>query len=133
MSRAASTGARNTWLLALFILVGTGGAMYWLKGDGAQDAQTSRPEAAPQEEVIDVTPLVPHGRIVSASWNGAGTARAGSEDSARSVLDQVDWSTFGEDAERKTRFKESLEETVKDVDGLGVYVAPEIKDEDDKK
>lgn len=121
----------NTWLMAVLVVAGTAGAMLWIgKGDPEQGPQSSGPGAA-AEEPIEVEPIVPHGRIVSASWHSEDAQRRGEVDPTQSVLDQVDWDKFGEDGERKKRLEESLRDTVKDVDGLGVYVAPPSDDKDD--
>jgi hypothetical protein len=62
-----------------------------------------------------------------ASWHSAEQARdddRAAEDEAAagtdSVLDKVEW---GEDEGRRD-YDKSVEQTVKDIDGLGVYIAP---------
>lgn len=119
----------HPWMLGLVVIAATGVALLLLRGKGGEPdgAQASRAPAAPEAEVLEVAPVAGHGRIVSASWrtdNEAGE-RPHEDDAAASLFRDVDLSSVGEEAERRKSFEESLGETAKDLQGLGVYVAPE--------
>jgi hypothetical protein len=115
-------GKGRAALLALLVISAVAGAIHFWGG--------SREEPAPKEfvddDVVEVAPLVPASRMSGASWRSAEQVREdrAAEDEAsagtESVLDQVQW---GEDDDSRA-YDRSVEETVKDIDGLGVYVAP---------
>jgi hypothetical protein len=110
-------------LLALLVIAAVAGAIHFTGG----------PEEAPaakeyvDDDVVEVAPLVPASRMSGASWRSAEQVREdrAAEDEAdveggESVLDTVQW---GEDEESRA-YDKSVEETVREIDGLGVYVAP---------
>ncbi|MFI5403204.1 MAG: hypothetical protein ACHQ1G_09725 [Planctomycetota bacterium] len=117
-------GKGRAGLLALLVIAGIAGAIHFSGG--------SRDEPAPKEYVdddtVEVAPLVPASRMSGASWRSEEQVRDDREAEAEaeaavggeSVLDKVEWS---EDDESRA-YDKSVEETVREIDGLGVYVAP---------
>jgi hypothetical protein len=117
------TGKTRTALLALLVIAGVAGAIHFAGGSD----EKAPPKEYVDDDVVEVAPLVPAGRLSGASWRSAEQIREdrAAEDEAdggagESILDQVEW-----DSDTKDRaYDKSVEETVKDIDGLGVYVAP---------
>ncbi len=115
-------GKGRAALLALLVVAGIAGAIHFAGG--------SKDEPAPKEyvddDVVEVAPLVPASRMSGVSWRSSEQVREDreAEDEAavggESVLDQVQW---GED-DASRAYDKSVEETVREIDGLGVYVAP---------
>ena len=124
------------WLLATFVVVLTAGVMVFISrssDDSDQPKGANAQRAAEQdEEVLEVQPLIPRGRIVAASWREGGTQapRADAAVVDSSVLDGAKLDPFGESGEMARKKKESLRRTIDRIHGLGVYVAP--ADDDDK-
>ncbi|MCK6461632.1 MAG: hypothetical protein L6Q95_17255 [Planctomycetes bacterium] len=115
------TGKTRTALLALLVIAGVAGAIHFLGGSEEKPA----PKEFVDDDVVEVAPLVPASRMSGASWRSAEQARddraaeeEAADDAGESVLEQVEW----DDEDRA--YDKSVEETVKDIDGLGVYVAP---------
>jgi hypothetical protein len=117
------TGKSRTALLALLVIAGVAGAIHFMGGSD---------EKAPQKEfvdddVVEVAPLVPASRMSGASWRSAEQVREDraaeeeetADESGESILNLVE----GDDGEGRA-YDKSVEDTVKDIDGLGVYVAP---------
>lgn len=116
-------GRSRAALLALLIIAGVAGAIHFAGRSG--DAPPAAREYV-DDDVVEVAPLVPANRMSGASWHSAEQARddgAAEDEQAgggESVLDKVEW---GEDEARRG-YDKSVEETVKEIDGLGVYIAP---------
>jgi hypothetical protein len=115
------TGKTRTALLALLVIAGVAGAIHFLGGSEEKPA----PKEFVDDDVVEVAPLVPASRMSGASWRSAEQVREdraaedeAADEAGESVLDQVEW----DDEDRA--YDKSVEETVKDIDGLGVYVAP---------
>jgi len=128
-------GKSRALLLGVLVVLATIGVISTLGGDDAPDENVTTPEAV-DEAVVEVTPLLPSKAITAASWHdednsrqAAADAAAADEGESTSLLDGVD---FGDDKSR--RYEKSVEKTVSDIQGLGVYVAPETDvDEPEKK
>ena len=125
--------ARGFWLLATLVVAATVGAMVWVGGkDDDANRATEKADAEADQEVLEVQPLIPSGKITSASWRGKAAAVEEDEvEPEKSMLDgELD--PFG-DRERKAKAKaeENLKKTIDKIHGLGVYVAP-AKEDDDK-
>jgi len=123
---------RRALLLAILVVVITGAVIFLLSG-----GESKQPAEAVEVDdgVVEVSPVLPTGNISSASWRSAEQRRADleaeqAEDTGTtSILDQVKW---GED-EKQRRYDKSVEKTVHDIQGLGIYVAPLEDGEKDKK
>lgn len=115
-------GKGRAALLALLVIAAVFGAIHFT--GGAEEAPA--PKEFVDDDVVEVAPLVPASRMSGASWRSAEQVREdrAAEDEAdlegESVLDKVEW---GEDDESRA-YDKSVEETVREIDGLGVYVAP---------
>ena len=115
-------GKGRAALLALLVIAAVAGAIHFTGGADEEPA----PKEFVDDDVVEVAPLVPASRMSGASWRSAEQVREdrAAEDEAaeegESVLDTVEW---GEDEESRT-YDKSVEETVREIDGLGVYVAP---------
>ena len=116
------TGKTRTALLALLVIAGVTGAIHFLDGSD----EKAPPKEFVDDDVVEVAPLVPASRMSGASWRSAEQVRedrAAEDDAAgetgESILDLVG----GDDGEGRA-YDQSVERTVKDIDGLGVYVAP---------
>ncbi len=115
------TGKSRTVLLGLLVIAGVAGAIHFLGGSETKPV----PKEFVDDDVVEVAPLVPASRMSGASWRSAEQVRqdrAAEEEEAagESVFDQVEWD---ENSEGRA-YDKSVEETVRDIDGLGVYVAP---------
>lgn len=81
-------------------------------------------------DIVDVGSVVRRGTIGSASWRKGGAMAEDAEDeSAEPESDP--WDLFGDKARKRERAETDLRETVKDVNGLGIYVAPADEDGDE--
>lgn len=114
-------GRGRAVLLALLVIAGVAGAIHFVGGSGDAPA----PREYVDDDVVEVAPLVPASRMTGASWRSAKQVRqdraAEDEDApGESVLDQVQWG----DDDVSRAYDKSVEDTVRDIDGLGVYVAP---------
>lgn len=115
-------GKGRAALLALLVIASLAGAIHFMSGADEEPA----PKEFVDDDVVEVAPLVPASRMSGASWRSAEQVREdrAAEDAAaeegESVLDTVEW---GEDEESRA-YDKSVEETVREIDGLGVYVAP---------
>jgi hypothetical protein len=116
------TGKSRTALLALLVIAGVAGAIHFLGGSD----EKAPPKEFVDDDVVEVAPLVPASRMSGASWRSAEQAREdlaaeeeAADESGESILDLVE----GDDGEAAA-YDKSVEDTVKDIDGLGVYVAP---------
>ena len=124
------------WLLAAFVVVLTAGVMVFISRNSDDSDQPKGANALKalehDDEVLEVQPLIPTGRIVTASWREGGTQapRADAEVVDDSLLDGAKLDPFGEDSELARKKQESLRKTIDRIHGLGVYVAP--ADDDDK-
>jgi len=120
--QATGTGKSRTILLALFVVAFVAGGIHLL---GSSEEKTA-PKEYIDDDVVEVQPLVPASHMSGASWRSADQVRddrAADEeasDAGESVFDHVQW---GEDDEERA-YDKSIENTVKDIDGLGIYVAP---------
>jgi hypothetical protein len=120
-------GNRKTLLWAALIVVATGGTIVFL-GRGGEEPETE-PSLVVQEEeeVLELAPVLPEGAITDASWRSgkqrARDARA-DEGESGSILDGVTW----HEDEKRDRYDKSVERTMEDIRGLGIYVEqPEDK------
>ncbi len=120
-------GQSKAVLLALLVVVAIG-AVFVMGRDNEDQSSQEQVEEAP-EEILEVTPLLTPGAIKSASWRSEDREDADAErpnlaaaEPEESLLDRL-----GGPDDKDERFKKSLEETVKGLDGLGVYVAPAEK------
>jgi len=132
--------ATNVWLLAMLVVVVTGGLIF-LMGNGDSKAATegSQNTAQPADrEDVEVSPLIPRGNIASASWRSNAPADAEAapaakeEDRPYSLLDGFEGGGFGDDAEEKRKRMEGIEKVVDNIHGLGVYVEPAGEDDEAK-
>lgn len=117
------TGMRTTLLLAVLVIAATAGVMMLVRpatdGEGA-DGGASKGVAA---EPLEIMPLVSSGSIAESSWSNSNRERpADRMGEEASPLDLV--SMPDSDREEEERAKKSLEETVRNIEGLGIYVAP---------
>ena len=123
------------WLLATFVVVLTAGVMVFISrnsGDSDKPIGANAQKAADRDdEVLEVQPLIPKGRIVAASWREGGTQapRADAEIVNDSLLDGAKLDPFGEESEMARKKRESLRRTIDQIHGLGVYVAPADKND----
>ena len=125
--------AVSFWLLASLVVAATVGAMIWMgRNDDAKRTTEQANEA--DQEVLEVLPLIPQGKIASASWNKKNGAveEEDIEDTGKSMLDDMEDLDVFNDSERKNKAAESLRKTIDRIHGLGVYVAPAEAEEDDK-
>ena len=115
-------GKGRAALLALLVITAVAGAIHL--GSGSNESPP--PKEYIDDDVVEVAPLVPASRMSGASWRSAEQVR---EDRAAvdeaavagdSVFDAMEWAE--DDAGRA--YDKSVEETVRDIEGLGVYVAP---------
>lgn len=124
-------GKGRAVLLALLVIAGIAGAIHFAGGSKDQPA----PKEFVDDDVVEVAPLVPANRMSGASWRSSEQVREDreAEDEAavggESVLDKVEWA---EDDESRA-YDKSVEETVREIDGLGVYVAPADATKEPKK
>ena len=115
-------GKGRAALLALLVIAGIVGAIHFMGGSKEEQA----PKEYVDDDVVEVAPLVPANRMSGTSWRSAEQVREDreAEDEAsaagESVLDKIEW---GADDESRA-YDKSVEETVREIDGLGVYVAP---------
>jgi hypothetical protein len=128
-------GQTRALLLGVLVVLGTIGVIMTFSGDDAVDETNTAPEPA-DEAVVEVTPLLPSRAITAASWrDGSNPRQAAAEaevEAAReptSLLDSVEW---GDEGDKRRRYEKSVEKTVGDIQGLGVYIAPET-DADEPK
>jgi len=115
------TGKSRTALLALLVIAGIGGAIYFAGGSKEKPVAKEFVD----DDVVEVAPLVPANRMSGASWRTSEQVREdrAAEDEVvhgESAFDNVEWA---EDDESRA-YDKSVEATVRDIDGLGVYVAP---------
>lgn len=128
--------AAGFWLLATLVVAMTVGAMVWVGGNDDTRLETEKANAADQE-VLEVQPLIPNGKITSASWRkNSAAVEEEDADTGKSTLDS-DMDPFEDmdpfkDNERKNKAAESLRKTIDRIHGLGVYVAPAGAEEDDE-
>jgi hypothetical protein len=130
-------GKTRALLLGVLVVLATVAVISTFGGNDVADENVAGPEPA-EDAVVEVTPLIPSNAITSASWrNGddprqaAADPEAAGEDEGEStsILDQV-----GFENDNRRRYEKSVEKTVSDIKGLGVYVAPETDvDEPEKK
>jgi len=123
MARDTKSGrSRTSILMALLVVVATATAIYLLGNDVGDDRENAAPVV---QDALEVTPGIPDGAIVSASWRAddgskeAAAPESDDEGASTSLLDGVEW---GDESDRRERFEKSLEETVREIHGLGVYV-----------
>ena len=128
----AGMDKRRAILLTLFVVVAIGAAIHLASGS---DEPAAMPDEFVDEDVVELSPLIPTGNMTSASWRTAEQVREdraaedleAEEGGGDSIFDDVEW---GEDEERR-EFDKTVEETVREIDGLGVYIAPPEKDKKD--
>jgi len=120
---------RRAILLTLFVVVAIGAAIHLA---GGSEEPSTMPEEFVDEDVVEVSPLVPTGSMTSASWRSAEQVREDREaedlaveenGAGESLLEQVEW---GDDQARR-EYDRTVEKTVAEIDGLGVYIAPPEK------
>jgi len=132
-----SEGMTRTVLLAGLVIAATVGAMVMLSGDdkkagtGASD-NNGAAATETEDEVLRVSPVIVRDKIASASWRDRDTLEAEGDTSGSGSMLDTEMDTFGEDAAHDAKLRKSLAETVDEIHGLGVYVAP-ADDEDEKK
>jgi len=122
------SGRTRLLLLSLFVVVGTGGAIMLLGGGEEAPAAGKGPDL--DQEVIEITPLVPAESLAGASWHqrdsGARVRKPDKDAGSTSLLDDYEFHR-GDEGERKERYEKSLEEKMNAIHGLGVYAAPAEK------
>jgi hypothetical protein len=126
--------AVSFWLLASLVVAATVGAMIWMSRNDDDARRTTEQANEADQEVLEVLPLIPKGKIASASWhkkNGA-VEEEDIEDTGKSMLDDMEDMDVFNDSERKNKAAESLRKTIDRIHGLGVYVAPANAEDDDK-
>lgn len=121
------------WLPALLVVVATAGAVILIGGgDSEGDPSTAATEPV-QDEVLEIQPMVPRGKLMDASWRtekGATPDPQPEEDEFSAFFKgEENLDPFGDEARGRKRADEALKETVRDIQGLGVYVAPEPAEE----
>jgi hypothetical protein len=115
-------GKGRAALLALLVITAVAGAIHLGSGSSEEPA----PKEYVVDDVVEVAPLVPASRMSGVSGRSAEQVREdrAAEDEAAvagdSVFDKMEWAE--DDASRA--YDKSVEETVRDIEGLGVYVAP---------
>ena len=141
MTSKSSGGMGHTraLLLGLLVVLATIGVVLSLSG-GDAGGETETTQDAPEEAVVEVTPLLPSSAIAGASWHDASDPRQAAADEAAaaaadegaftSMLDAVD---FGDEGDKRRRYEKSVEKTVSEIEGLGIYIAPETDVDDPKK
>jgi len=112
-------GNGKTLILGALVIAATVAAMVLLRDDEPAGGGAGGAAAGAEVEPLEIAPLVPHGRITEASW---ATSERTPEDDPDSALDLV--TDHDKDREREERANASLEETVRPIEGLGVYIAP---------
>ena len=124
-------GKTRALLLGAFVVVVTGAAMFLMGGED-KDGQAA-PEAA-DDGVVIVSPAVPTANMVSASWRtgeqrekDAAVAEE-TEEETESLLDTIEWA----DDDGRREYEKSIERTMSEIHGLGVYVAPLDEDKKNK-
>jgi len=116
-------GKSRALLLAALVVVVTAAAIHFVGGSGSE-----KPAQATEVDdgVVEVSPVLPAGNISSASWRSAEQRRVdqaaeqAEDGGSTSILEQVRWS----EDEKQHRYDKSIEKTVSDIQGLGIYVAP---------
>ena len=129
-------GQTRALLLCVLVVLGTIGVILAFSGDDAAD-ETLAPEAV-DEEVIEVSPLIPSRAMTAASWRDGDNSRQAAVDDAEAKASEstslFDGVEFGDEDDKRRRYEKSVEKTVAGIQGLGVYVAPETDvDEPEKK
>ena len=118
--------AVNFWFLATLVVTVTVGAMAWI---GSKDEkQASEQVQQADDEVLEVQPLIPTGKITDASWNVKKATGVDDVDTGKSMLDG-NLDPF-QDEELARKKADSLRKTIDKIHGLGVYVAPAKEDDD---
>lgn len=127
MASETGMGARKALLLGGGVVVATIGVILLFGNGTAAEGQADGPIDV-EEEVLEVQPLVPQGAISTASWHKGGAAKPATgqdpDAGAGETTSLIEASGLGKDDEREARAQKSLEEVVRRVNGLGVYVAP---------
>ena len=131
MKNKDSSSALRTVLLVLLVVAASVGAIVMVEGRKSQDEEDAARKE--REEPIQVDPLLLTGNITNASWRGR--EETGSDEGTEEAFD---WSAhdrddFGGDTAKSERFDATLEETVKPLDGLGIFVGKAEEDEPDEK
>lgn len=117
------TGMSTTLLLAVLVIAATAGVMMLVRPARDDDGAAGGASKGTAAEPLEIMPLVSSGRIAESSWSNSNRERPVSlaEEDA-SPLDLV--SMPDSDREEEERARKSLEETVRNIEGLGIYVAP---------
>jgi len=125
-TQAPDSGRTRLLLLSLLVVVGTGGAILLLGGGDEKTPDAGQRPSADQE-VLEITPLVPAGSLANASWHrhdsGARVRLPDKDDGSTSLLEDYEFHR-GDEGERRERYEKSLAEKMNEIHGLGVYVAP---------
>lgn len=133
--QVTSEDKKRFYMRAGLVVVATIVLMVLLGGDDAADTpKNNAATSSGGDDVLEVQPLIPKGRIVSASWREGESAAPKAEDTevvGGSQLDGTPIDPFGEHKAKKTKAQENLRKTIDRIHGLGVYVAP-AEDEDEK-
>jgi hypothetical protein len=131
-------GQTRALLLGVLVALGTIGIILSFGSDDAADEAVT-PQEAPEDAVVEVNPMLPSRAITSASWRDGSDPRqaaadaeaaAADEGESTSMLDGVD---FGGEGDKRRRYEKSVEKTVGEIEGLGVYIAPETDVDEPKK
>jgi hypothetical protein len=118
-------GKKRAALLALLVISVIAGAIHF----AGRSEEAPPPKEYVDDDIVEVAPLVPASRMSGVSWRSAEQVRedraveAATLPESESVFDKVEWA---EDDESRA-YDRSVAETVKDIQGLGVYVAPAEK------
>jgi hypothetical protein len=125
------------WLPALLVVVATAGAVILIGGGDSDDEPSNTATEPVPDDVLEIQPMVPRGKLMDASWrkdDGAKPAPQPEEDEyAAFFKGEENLDPFGDEARGRKRADEALKETVRDIQGLGVYVAPEPAEEQEEK
>jgi hypothetical protein len=132
--RSEPTQKSRFWLPALLVVVATVGAVSWIGGGetATEPPAASEPE---QDDVLEIQPLIPKGKLVDASWHTGESATLDPEEDEFAAFFQGEENLdpFGDEARHRERADAALKETVRDIQGLGVYVAAEAPEENEEQ
>jgi len=120
-------GQSRALLLAMLVVVGTGGAIFVMGRGESDEAAPQKVEEAPEQEALEVTPLLTPGAIKTASWREEGEEEAPEGSNLTVGREESLLDRLGDEDDMDSRFEKSLETTVEPINGLGVYVAPAEK------
>jgi len=131
-------GHTRALLLGAMVVLGTIAIILSFgSSDGAEETEIT--QEAPEDAVVELSPMVPASAMTSASWRDGSNPRQAAADAeaadadfgeSTSMLDGVE---FGDEGDKRRRYEKSVEKTVSEIEGLGVYIAPETDVDEPKK